>query len=191
MFCAGHRSQIEPARDDGGFSELVRQGLSGDHGEARCWERPLTAENSTRRSLSPVEASQSPGSATVCVWPRSVLEQWYAATFHWAWLLIARPDDADAYARLHAAHANWLALRTADRAAQTPAPPAPPGEEHHLALITELAASLVGRTILSVLNTTRTGLSVLLADSAIKASIASSHVSHLSGFSSGQAEGLS
>ena len=37
------------------------------------------------------------------------------------------------------------------------------------ALITELAASFVGRTILSVLNTTRTGLSVLLADSAIKA----------------------
>ena len=54
-------------------------------------------------------------------------DQWYAATFHLAWLLIARPDDADAHDRLHAAQANWLALRTADRAAQTPAPP---GEEH-------------------------------------------------------------
>ena len=45
------------------------------------------------------------------------------------------------------------------------------------ALITELAASLVGRTILSVLNTTRTGLSVLLVDSAIKAPPAAERVS--------------
>ena len=62
------------------------------------------------------------------------MEQWYAATFHLAWLLIARPDDADAYARLHAAHASWLALRTADRSAQSPALPAPPGEEHLFSL---------------------------------------------------------
>ena len=34
--------------------------------------------------------------------------------------------------------------------------------EISVALITELAASLVGRTILSVWNTTRTGLSVLV-----------------------------
>jgi len=55
---------------------------------------------------------------------RELLDLWYVAMFHRAWMLIVRPEDGDAHDRLHAAHQRWQALRAADLKARhkTPSP---------------------------------------------------------------------
>ena len=51
-----------------------------------------------------------------------MFEPWYAALFHRAWVLIARPDDAQAHDDLHAAHERWQTLSAADLKARQAKP---------------------------------------------------------------------
>ena len=49
-------------------------------------------------------------------------DHWYAALFHRAWVLIARPDDAQAHDDMRAAHERWLTLHAADLQARQAKP---------------------------------------------------------------------